>query len=66
MLAVSFSTGYIVSLSIVPGSGFNNVTGGIIQVDVIDKGSRRPAVICDFDRQGRKLDARMFCYALGQ
>lgn len=59
------SSAYLISISIVPGSGFENYTGGIIQADLIYKNNPMKAVICDYERDGSKIDARTLCYLLG-
>jgi len=53
------------SASFVPGTGFDNYSSGIISVDFIYNEKTYNAVICDFDRDGSKLDPRFFCSLLG-
>ena len=60
------STAYLRNVSIVPGSGFNNYFGGIIEVDLIYNNEPIKAVISDFDRGGNKVGADILCYLLGR
>lgn len=60
------STAYLRNISLVPGSGFNNYSGGIIEVDLVYKNEPIKAVICDFDREGSKVGANILCYLLGR
>ena len=54
------------NLSILPGTGFPNYCGGIIEVDLIHNNQPIKAVICDLDRRGKKVGADTLCYLVGR
>ena len=60
------SSAYLRNISIVPGSGFDDYTGGILEVDLVYNNEAIKAVICDTDRAGNKVGANTFCYLLDQ
>ena len=66
MMLFLFSPEHLESASYVPGSGFDNYYSGIISVEFIYNEKAYNGVLCDFDRDGRKLDPRFFCSLLGQ
>lgn len=65
LMSHAVSTAYLRSISIIPGSGFDEYTGGVVEVGLVYKNKPTKAVICDFERDGIEVDARLLCHHLG-